>query len=162
MSHFELCLSLVNVLWLSIETLIFECIQNIAYLPNYQWLWGLAISTYYAFSCIDAIFSWLIQNHVLLCLYTLCIIIKLSPGSQVLGSYSDGLCRYLLDMLCVAKGVCKSCVNAVAVSCIRKTPCRSIYGDIKSMSHKLVQIIFDFLIMRNVMNCSLQHLAINL
>ena len=40
---------------------------------------------------------------------------------QVLDSYSDGLYLYFLDMLCAIKGVCHSCINAIALSCIRKT-----------------------------------------
>ena len=59
---------------------------------------------------------------------------------QVVESYSDGLCLYLLDMLCAAKGVWNNCLDAVAVSWIRKTSSRSIYSEMKSL-YLLVKII---------------------
>jgi len=46
---------------------------------------------------------------------------------QILGSYSDGLCLYFLDMLRVAEGVWESCFNEVAISFLRRTPSRSIH-----------------------------------
>ena len=76
------------------------------------------------------------------------ISIILITGLQVLVPYSDGLCLHLLDMLSAAKGIWHNCINAVTISCIRKTPSRSIYSKNNTMSYQIsmVEEEFNFLI----------------
>jgi len=54
--------------------------------------------------------------------------VMLSPALQILGSYSDGLCLYFLDLLCTTEGVRESCINEVAISFLRKTSSGSIHS----------------------------------
>lgn len=47
---------------------------------------------------------------------------------QILDPFGNGLCFYLLDMLCFEKRVRDSCIDEVAFSRIRKTASRSVYS----------------------------------
>lgn len=47
---------------------------------------------------------------------------------QVLDSHSDGLCVYILDMLCAKNGVCENSGHEIALSGIRETQTGSIYS----------------------------------
>ena len=67
------------------------------------------------------------SSYFLNCYY-ICAPLKFCTLPQVLGTHTSCLCIYILDMLHFTKGVWKSCLNEIAISCSRKTSPWSIYG----------------------------------
>ena len=48
---------------------------------------------------------------------------------QILDSHSNGLCLYILDVLCFEEGIWDNYINEIAVYCFRTSTSRSIYGN---------------------------------
>ncbi|KAF5958107.1 hypothetical protein HYC85_005332 [Camellia sinensis] len=46
---------------------------------------------------------------------------------QILDPFGDGLCLYLLDMLCIEKGIRDNCFHEVAFPCFKTSTPRSVY-----------------------------------
>lgn len=76
-------------------------------------------------------------------------------GLQILDSFGNGLCFFLLDLLCVEKGVCSGCNNEVAFSCIRTTAARSVYSKINLFLNKIAlkEFLFIFFFQDSLLLC---------